>query len=261
VSIRADHAIAGLSVGGEGRDVPGRAVARLLRVGRQLHGPLSIQRPEYGNGGMDTQGQKFTDVFGPTDGDYATPHNPMANVTNLKNTRAFVTVATASAALTRPRTTSTRSGRWRVLERERLDTPCFACMLGGRMARRCSCSQPDWIVLHPTDYQDIRLLTDTAGQFFRRRPVPGADGGPGNMSASGQVTGAQDSLWNKPVYVTSAIGGAGTALVGSTEPVQVWKRGGLRVEATNSHASNFVLNLRVIRAERADGALRRRAVR
>src|SRR5215212_10702846 len=110
--------------------------------------------------------------------------------------------------------------------------------------------EPDWIVLHPTDYQDIRLLTDTAGQFFGGGPFQGPYGGGGNMSASGQVTGAQDSLWNKPVYVTSAIGGAGTALVGSTEAAQVWNRGGLRVEATNSHASNFVLNLSVVRAER-----------
>jgi HK97 family phage major capsid protein len=73
------------------------------------------------------------------------------------------------------------------------------------------------------------------------------------MAASGQVTGAQDSVWNKPVYVTSAIGGAGTALVGSTEAAQVWNRGGLNIEATNSHASNFVLNLSVIRAERRLG--------
>jgi hypothetical protein len=55
-------------------------------------GPLSIQRPEYANGGMDTQGQKFTDVFGPTDGFYATAHNPMANTRNLAATRVFVTV-------------------------------------------------------------------------------------------------------------------------------------------------------------------------
>ena len=55
------------------------------------------------------------------------------------------------------------------------------------------------------------------------------------------------------MYVTAAIGGAGTALVGSSAAAQVWNRGGLSVEATNSHATNFVLNLTAIRAERRLG--------
>ena len=46
-------------------------------------------------------------------------------------------------------------------------------------------------------------------------PFMGPYGSGANLSASGQVTGAQDSLWNKGVYVTPAIGGAGTALVGA----------------------------------------------
>jgi len=33
----------------------------------------------------------------------------------------------------------------------------------------------------------------------------------------------------------------------------MWNRGGIRVEATNSHASNFVVNLNVIRAARRLG--------
>jgi HK97 family phage major capsid protein len=114
--------------------------------------------------------------------------------------------------------------------------------------------EPDWIVLHPDDYQDIRLLTDNQGQFFGGGPFQGPYGGGSNMSASGQVSGAQDSLWNKSVYVTSAIGATkGTALIGNNQAAQVWNRGGLRVEATNSHSTNFVLNLSVIRAERRLG--------
>jgi HK97 family phage major capsid protein len=66
------------------------------------------------------------------------------------------------------------------------------------------------------------------------------------------VTGAGDSLWGKPVYVTGALG-AGTVIVGNSQAAQVWKRGGLSVEATNSHGSNFVLNLTAIRAERRLG--------
>jgi HK97 family phage major capsid protein len=119
--------------------------------------------------------------------------------------------------------------------------------------RGSSFTEPEWMVLHPTDYEQIRLLTDTAGQYFGGGPFMGAYGNGGQVSASGQITGAQDTLWGKAVYVTTGIGGAGTALVGSTAAAQVWSKGGVQVESTNSHASNFTLDLSVIRAERRLG--------
>jgi HK97 family phage major capsid protein len=109
--------------------------------------------------------------------------------------------------------------------------------------------EPEWIVIHPTDYQDIRLLTDTAGQFFGGGPFQGPYGNGSNVDANNQNTGAQDRLWNTPVYVTAAIGGAGTALIGTRAGAQVWRRGGLNVEASNSHSTYFQLNLVAIRAE------------
>jgi HK97 family phage major capsid protein len=69
-----------------------------------------------------------------------------------------------------------------------------------------------------------------------------------NLAASGQVTGSTDALWGKPVYVTAATG-AGTAVVGTRESAQVWRRGGMSVEASNSHSNYFQLNLVAIRAE------------
>jgi HK97 family phage major capsid protein len=119
--------------------------------------------------------------------------------------------------------------------------------------RGSSFTEPEWVVIHPTDWEAIRLTTDTAGQLMGGGPFMGPYGNGANTPASGQITGAADSLWGKAVYVTSAIGGAGTALVGSTAAAQVWSRGGLRVEATNSHASNFVLDITAIRAERRLG--------
>lgn len=109
--------------------------------------------------------------------------------------------------------------------------------------------EPEWIVMHPTDYSALRLLTDTAGQFYGGGPFQGPYGNGQNLQSSGQITGAQDYIWGKPVYVTASIGGAGTALIGTREGAQVWRRGGLSVEATNSHASYFQLNLIAIRAE------------
>jgi HK97 family phage major capsid protein len=58
------------------------------------------------------------------------------------------------------------------------------------------------------------------------------------------------SIWEKPVYVTGATGATkGTAIVGTRESAQVWRRGGMSVEASNSHSNYFQLNLVAIRAE------------
>jgi HK97 family phage major capsid protein len=108
--------------------------------------------------------------------------------------------------------------------------------------------EPEWVVVNPTDWQDMRLLKDSAGQFFGGGPFMGQYGNNGMLSATGQVAGVQDSIWNKAAYVTGALG-AGTALVGTRAAAQVWRRGGLSVEATNSHNDFFQRNLIAIRAE------------
>jgi HK97 family phage major capsid protein len=110
--------------------------------------------------------------------------------------------------------------------------------------------EPEWVAMHPSDYQDIRLLADTTGQYFGGGPFLGAYGNGNSVDASGQITGATDTVWGKPVYVTSAIGGAGTCIVGTREGAQVWSRGGLNIESTNSHSSNFTFDITAIRAER-----------
>jgi HK97 family phage major capsid protein len=108
--------------------------------------------------------------------------------------------------------------------------------------------EPDWIIANPADWEAMRLLTDSAGQFMGGGPFMGQYGNNGMISASGQASGAADSVWNKPVYVTAAVG-AGTAIVGSRSSAQVWRKGGLSVEATNSHSDYFQRNLVAIRAE------------
>jgi len=116
--------------------------------------------------------------------------------------------------------------------------------------RGSSFLEPSGWVIHPTDWQDIRLLTDTAGQFFGGGPFMGPYGNGTDMQQSGQVNGVVDYLWGKPVVVTTALGGAGTALCGAFETgAQLWRREGITVEATNSHASYFDNNLERIRAE------------
>ena len=110
--------------------------------------------------------------------------------------------------------------------------------------------EPEWICLHPTDWQTLRLLTDNAGQLFGGGPFLGPYGGPqGPVSENSQLSGATDVVWSKRTLVTPAVGGPGTALIGTTANAQVWRRGGLSVEATNSHSNYFALNLIAIRAE------------
>jgi HK97 family phage major capsid protein len=113
--------------------------------------------------------------------------------------------------------------------------------------------EPDWIAVHPGDYEDLRLLADTAGQLLGGGPWLGAYGN-ANLVSAGAPGGFTDTLWGKEVYVTPMTGATkGTAIVGTRASAQVWSRGGMQIEATNSHASNFVLDLSVIRAERRLG--------
>jgi HK97 family phage major capsid protein len=109
--------------------------------------------------------------------------------------------------------------------------------------------EPEWIVMHPTDWEGIRLLTDNQGQFFGGGPFQGPYGAGSNVQQSGQVTGANDAVWQKPVYVTAAVGGAGTALIGTAANAQIWRRGAISVEASNSHSTWFATDVVAIRAE------------
>jgi HK97 family phage major capsid protein len=101
--------------------------------------------------------------------------------------------------------------------------------------------EPDGIVMHPNNWQALRLQKDTAGQYLGGGPMIGAYG-------NGLLTG--ETAWGLPVVVTSRIA-ANTALVGAFGTMaQVFYRGGLTIEASNSHADFFQLNLTALRAER-----------
>jgi HK97 family phage major capsid protein len=109
--------------------------------------------------------------------------------------------------------------------------------------------EPDWFVVHPSDYEKLRLIKDNAGQLMGGGPWTGQYGTGGVAPASTQLTGAVDTLWGKPCYISPLIG-SGTALVGTRAGAQIWRRGGLSVESTNSHSDHFFRNLAAIRAER-----------
>lgn len=99
----------------------------------------------------------------------------------------------------------------------------------------------DGIVINPLDYQKLRLSKDANGQYFAGGFFTGAYG-------NGTVGGAP-GVWGQNTVVTSAIA-AGTVLVGAgAQGATVYRKGGVRVEATNSNEDDFNYNRISIRAE------------
>lgn len=107
---------------------------------------------------------------------------------------------------------------------------------------------PSAIVLHPTDWQLLRLAKDGQGQYYAGGPFTGAYGNVGAAGDRGNLASGQ-LLWGLPVVVTTAIT-AGTALVGAFDTcAQVFRKGGITVEMTNTDQDDFIKNLVTIRAE------------
>jgi HK97 family phage major capsid protein len=106
---------------------------------------------------------------------------------------------------------------------------------------------PDTVIMHPTNWLTSRLLRDgtggTVGQYYGGGPFSGAYGNGGAAGMFGQ------QLWNTRVVLSTYVG-AGTALVGNfAQAAHIWRRGGVSVEATNSHSDLFVKNISMLRAE------------
>lgn len=107
--------------------------------------------------------------------------------------------------------------------------------------RAVSFVEPDAIVIHPTDWQTIRLGKDSQNQYYGGGPFTGAYGNatPSNLQ----------QLWGLKVVVTTAIA-QGTVLVGGFQECgQVFRRQGITLEMTNSNVDDFVNNLITLRAE------------
>lgn len=110
--------------------------------------------------------------------------------------------------------------------------------------------EPDAIVIHPNDYQKLRLATDGNTQYY------------GGGFFQGQYgTGYNDpgSLWGCRVVQTTAISeiDLATPAAGNKGPVvgafklggAVFYRNGLSIESTNTNEDDFINNLVTIRVE------------
>jgi HK97 family phage major capsid protein len=93
---------------------------------------------------------------------------------------------------------------------------------------------PDGHVINPTNWAKILLQKTSTGEYLT--------GGPFQSIQT-------PTLWGLPVAVTPVIA-VNTALVGAFKQAsQVFRHGGIRVEASNSHSDFFIKNLVAIRAE------------
>lgn len=99
----------------------------------------------------------------------------------------------------------------------------------------------DAMVIHPLDYQEFRLNKDGNGQYY----------GGGYFQGEYGVGSVLDNpnLWGLRTVVTTAAP-VGEALIGAfRQGATVYRKGGVRVEASNSHADNFTTNKVTVRAE------------
>lgn len=93
---------------------------------------------------------------------------------------------------------------------------------------------PEGIVMNPTNWFTIQTSKDNNLQYF--------GGGPFSPLPTA-------SLWGLPLAPTPTIV-AGTALVGAfNSQAQIFRKGGIRIEASNSHQDFFTRNLVAVRAE------------
>jgi HK97 family phage major capsid protein len=99
--------------------------------------------------------------------------------------------------------------------------------------RNTGFAEPTAVVLHPNDWQDIRLLRTTDGIYIWGSP---AEAGP-------------ERIWGLEVRVTTNMT-ENTGLVGAFRPdAQIFRRGGIELAVSDSHASYFISNLLAVRAE------------
>jgi HK97 family phage major capsid protein len=94
-------------------------------------------------------------------------------------------------------------------------------------------ANPGAIAMHPTDWQNIRLMRTADGIYIWGSPT---EAGP-------------ERVWGLPVAITDVLT-AGTALVGdfATHCMLFYKRG-IDVQITNAHASFFINGLQAVRAD------------
>lgn len=111
--------------------------------------------------------------------------------------------------------------------------------------------QADGLVMHPLDYQNLRLAKDGNGQYFAGGPFTGQYGNGGILQ--------DPPLWGLGNTIITTAVAQGTAIVGAGKAAAtVYRKGGVRVEASNVDGEDFTHNrFTVLAEERLALAVRR----
>lgn len=102
----------------------------------------------------------------------------------------------------------------------------------------------DGIVINPMDYQELRLSKDGNGQYYGGGYFQGQYGNGGVLE--------NPPVWGLRTVVTPAIP-AGQALVGAYKSAKLFKKGGIRVESTNSNQDDFINDKITTRLRQREG--------
>lgn len=107
--------------------------------------------------------------------------------------------------------------------------------------------EADGIMVNPGDYSVLRLTKDGNGQYYAGGPFQGSYGQGGIMQ--------EPPLWGLRTVVTNAVP-KGTAVLGAfRQAATVLRKGGVRVDSTNTNVDDFERNLVTLRAEERVGLM------
>lgn len=113
----------------------------------------------------------------------------------------------------------------------------FAAMM---LIKQNSGFAADAIVINPADYQTLRLAKDSNNQYYGGGYFTGQYGN----GALAEVP----AIWGVKTVLSNSVS-AGTVLVGNFKSASIIRKGGIRVEMTNSDDKDFELNRVAVRIE------------
>lgn len=125
-----------------------------------------------------------------------------------------------------------------------LDTVADAIFKAAGLVQTATGFQADGVVINPQDYEALRLSKDANDQYYGGGFFGGAYGN-GDMMVN-------PPIWGRSTVVTAAIP-AGKVLVGAFGLAKLFKKGGIRVESTNSHEDDFTNDKVTTRLRQREG--------